>query len=367
MIKPALCLLAFFVCYNFSSAQVSISSANYNTVSINETNLLQAIVSNAGNPILAKATVTCKNSAGEIMVEAQTKNFTLNTGINNVSGISIGFSNIVYGTGGKALYLKNNGLIPAGNYSYCIKLTPITNDETGDIYCEDFEAATDDFLNLVTPYDKEIIETKWPLLTWTHSEPFNTLAQNEYFKIVVCEIKKDQSADQAIFSNPVAYSKNFLTTHSIPYPQDAKELEDGKHYAWQVQKISNNIIINKTDVWEFSIIKKEENEPLKYALLKSTQDGGFFTCLNDALYFRFDEEYVTGDLNYEILNNKGESVKPRIKRDDRLNNDPSLILNSGTNRFELSLTDYKLKEGYYTLVVLNAKKEKFYLRFYVEK
>ncbi|HYG49441.1 MAG TPA: hypothetical protein VD905_00995, partial [Flavobacteriales bacterium] len=296
---------------------------------------------------------------------ATTRNFTLNTGINTVNGASVGFASFIYGTNGKALYLKNNGMLPAGNYTYCVKIIPLGVVEDGDVYCEDFEASTDDFLSLVTPYDKEEIETKLPLLTWTHSEPFNTLAKNEYFKLIVTEIKKDQNAEQAVYANPVVFSKNFVATHSVPYPQDAKELEEGKSYAWQVQKIANNIIVNKTDVWEFKLAKKETTEPLKYALLKKTQDGGFFNCINDALYFRFDEEYVSGDLHYEILNNKNESIKPRIKRDDQSKDE--LILNSGVNRFELSLTDYKLKEGYYTLVVLNAKKEKFYLRFYVAK
>jgi len=350
-------------------AQISISSVNYNTVSLNESTLLNAVVSNSASIVPVKAVVTCKNAAGEMILEATSRNFNLAPGINNINGATIGFNQLVYGNSGKALYLKNNGMMAAGNYSYCLKLIPLNNDESGDIYCEEFEAATDDFLNLITPYDNDTLDTKLPVLTWTHSEPFNTLAKNEYFKLVLTEIKQDQSADQAIFSNPVIYSKTFLNTHSLPYPQDAKELEDGKKYAWQVQKFSNNIMVNKTDVWAFNLKKPKTVLPHKYVLLRKTNDGGFYTATDDKLYFRFDEEYGPGDFIYEILNEQGEKLQPKVKKDDGLQKNASqqVLLNQGVNQFELSLNGYGLKKGYYTLIVLNKKKHKFYLRFYVEK
>ncbi|HYG53327.1 MAG TPA: hypothetical protein VD905_20655 [Flavobacteriales bacterium] len=366
MFKPALTAFLLVLCL-YGSTQVSINSANYNTVSFNETNCLQAIVSNSASSVMAYATVTVKNSGGEIIIEGKTRSFTLNPGINTVSGATVGFSAFTYGNSGKALYLKNNGLLSAGNYSYCLHIIPVGTETDGDVYCEDFEAGTEDFLTLVTPYDKEELDTKLPVLTWSHSEPFNTLAKNEFYKIVVAEIKKDQSAEQAIFSNPAIFSKNFLITHTIPYPMDAAALEDGKHYAWQVQKIANNIIVNKTDVWEFSLKKKQVKPDNKYAVMKQHYDASYYTAVNEHIFFQFDEPYHGSELNFTVYNSKRKEVKADLhnERKNSVGAD-SPLKDHGNNKYELDLSAYNLKSGYYFLEVLDEKNRKSVLKFFVE-
>ncbi|HLP11684.1 MAG TPA: hypothetical protein VK177_07085 [Flavobacteriales bacterium] len=346
-----------------SNGQISFSSANYNTVSLNESNCLQAIVSNSGNAVSAYITVSCKNASGETIIEGRTRNFTLNAGVTTISGITTGFSQFSYGNSGKALYLKTNGILPSGNYTYCLRIFPLSGEFDGDVYCEEFEAATEDFLSLVSPYDKEELETKLPVLTWSHSEPFNALAKNEYFKLVVTEIKENQSPEQAIFSNPVIFSKNFLTTHSIPYPMDAKELEEGKQYAWQVMKIANNIIVNKTDAWEF-LLKKKNNQPdLKYAVMKSHYDASYYTATNERLFFQFEEPYHGTELTYEIFNTKHKTVKADLRNDEKKagNN----LKDQGNNLYQLDLSAYNLTSGYYFLEIIDEKNHKSVLKFYI--
>lgn len=364
MIKTALGTLLLLVCPNLF-AQVSISSVNYNTVSLNESNLLQAVVSNSGAPVTANALVTCKNAAGEIIIEAASRSFTLNAGINSVNGISIGFSRFTYGNSGKALYLKNNGMLAAGNYTYCIKITPVGMMEDGDIYCEEFEANTDDFLNLIIPYDGDTLDTKLPLLTWTHSEPFNVLAPNEYFKLVLTELKPNQNADQAVFANPAIYTKNYLNTHSIPYPPDAQELQDGKGYAWQVQKFANNIMVNKTDAWQFFIPKKRKKPDNKYALMKEHYDASYYTSYNEKIFFQFEETYSGKSLVHHIYNAKRDEIKINVKHDT----DEKVQINikqQGSNLYELDLSPYNLKTGYYFLEIADEKGRKTVLKFYVD-
>lgn len=355
----AVCMLVFLG--DNLSGQISINSVNYNTVSLNESNMLQAVIANSGSPVSAKAIVSVKNASGELIFEANTKSFNLATGINSINGITIGFASILYGNNSKALYLKNNGLFSSGNYSYCLKVVPFGTVETGDIYCEEFETAIDDFLSLVTPYDGDTIETSNPLLTWTHSEPFNTLAKNEFFKIVVVEMKENQSADQAVFSNPVIYSKNFLTTHSIPYPQDAKELVAGKSYAWQVQKIANNIIVNKSESWKFTIYQRVNKPDVKYAVLKSNYDASFYTAYNEKILFRFEEPYNDNQLDYKIFNEKQKQCFPELKTEAS----NSIVKIHGLNTYEIDLSAFGLKPGFYFLEAFDAKKRKLVLKFYV--
>ena len=69
--------------------------------------------------------------------------------------------------------------------------------------------------------------------------------------MVVSEIKKDQSTEEAISVNSPVMVKNYLKEHQVQYPYDAKELKEGKSYAWQVQKIGDGIVLNKSESWKF--------------------------------------------------------------------------------------------------------------------
>lgn len=243
----------------------------------------------------------------------------------------------------------------------------MSNGEDGDILCEDFASAMDDFLNLVVPYDGDTLDTKLPVLTWTHSEPFSALARNEYYKIVVAEIRKDQSAEQAVFSNPAVFSKSFLVTHSVAYPSDAVELKEGKSYAWQVQKFSNNVMVNKTDVWSFVIPVENKKPDIKYVVLKKEYDAAYYVAYNERIFFQFDEPYASEGLSYSIYNSRHKEMKVGVTNEGRAKtaekNDG--IKHQGNNRYELDLAGYGLKTGYYYLEVLDSKNRKSVLKFFI--
>ncbi|MES2593674.1 MAG: hypothetical protein V4608_17455 [Bacteroidota bacterium] len=114
------------------------------------------------------------------------------------------------------------------------------------------------------PNDKEVIPTKSPLFTWSHSEPFSGLAQGESFRMVIAEIKSSQSREEALLVNSPVMVKDYLTSHSLHYPVDAKPLEEEKRYAWQVQKLVNGVVLNKTETREFRVFSPE---PVVYTAL----------------------------------------------------------------------------------------------------
>jgi hypothetical protein len=159
--------------------------------------------------------------------------------------------------------------------------------------------------------------------------------------------------------------KNYLTTHNLQYPYDAKALIYGGRYAWQVQKIANGIVTNKTEAWEFVI----RNSPLqvenKYTPLKKVLDAGYYTASNNKIFFKFNEEYASDKISIKIYDSKRELVKPKAKNEDVKKSDFNYKQN-GYNRYEINLDELNVEKGFYILETKNGRGEVFLLKFYVQ-
>ena len=164
--------------------------------------------------------------------------------------------------------------------------------------------------------------------------------------------------------------KNHLKRHEVQYPVEANMLQAGKRYGWQVQKLSNDVIINKSEAWEFIIEPERIIKQNKYAVMKKTVDGGFYTAENNKLFFRFEEEYNTSkDVKCVIYDSKMQTVKPKVKNDNEQtggNSSSISMKNNGYNSFEINIDELDINTGYHTLEVKNEKGETFLLKFYVQ-
>lgn len=350
-------------------SQISILNTNLNSLNVTPESLCQVNIMNGASSEM-QVTLEAKllNSTGENILTVKTNPFRLIAGMNNGFQLNYTIQSTIYSGSGQAQYIRTTHTLPSGNFKYCVSVVALTG-EGGDDFCEDMVSDITSFLNLVFPYDKDTIDTPFPLLTWMHSEPFNILAQGEYFRMIVVELNSDQGAEAGILSNNPVYYKNYMTTHQQQYPFDAKELEDGRRYGWQVQKISNGTVIDKTESWEFTLRKSNLKPDNKYATLRKKHDGSYYTANNDKIFFRFEESYVSGELKCRILDEKRNEIKPEVTNEksvqaqkERIN-----VKSAGANYYEIDLNDLKLKPGFYELEVTNTKNEKFVLRFQIEK
>jgi hypothetical protein len=240
-----------------------------------------------------------------------------------------------------------------------------------DDFCEELEADFNQYLYLVNPFDGDTIDSRYPILSWMHSEPFSLLNQGEFYRMIVSEIKKGQSADEAITVNNPVMVKSYLKEHQLQYPYDARELKDGTPYAWQVQKLSDGVVINKTEAWAFNTRMPDETRSLKYVALKRELDGSFCTAYDGVAYFKFSEEYKTaGQLTFSLRDIKSQLVKVEISKDGTTGKEknsstgPQLKI-SGDNRYMINLNGAKLSSGFYTLEIKNEKNESFYLKLFL--
>jgi hypothetical protein len=324
--------------------------------------MLEVMIMNSKVDEQIVMTAKLSNSKGEVLLTVTSAPFLLNRGMNNTGQSKITIASAVYGSNDQASQIKNNHSLPSGKYTYCANITAV---DVSDEYCQDLESDYSSFLFLVSPPDKDVIETKQPILVWTHSDPFSLTNQNDYYRIIVTDQFAGQSPEAAINTNIPVYMKNYLSSHQVQYPIDAKELKPGRTYAWQVQRMSNGAIVNKTEAWEFKLKAPDPIKENKYARLKKNLDATTYKAEDNKIFFRFEEGYAGKSIHYKILNEKQQAVTAQdaTASDDRVKID---AVKDGYNTYTLDLNKYKMPAGIYVLEVTNEKKELYKLKFEVE-
>lgn len=356
-------LVAFLSLFRVE-AQVSIVNIQLAPYNITPEAMLAASISNSGDQQAVQMVSKLYNYNGELMLTVNSSVFQLKKGLNMPFDGNRKIGSIQYSEGSQANYIKTTHGLPSGTFKICIDLVQSATMEVADHYCDDIESDFNQFLYLVYPADKDSVESCTPLLLWTHSEPFSLLTQGEYYRMVVTEIKDHQGPDEAITINAPVMGKNYLTTHNFQYPYDAKELKAGKHYAWQVQKISNGVVTNKTEAWEFTITGKKASHENKYAALKKTLDAGYYLAENNKVFFKFEEDYSSNVISCKIYDEKRNMIEPKALNEKK-NATPN-FKQVGDNRYEIDLDRLNVKEGFHTLEVKSEKGELFLLKFYVQ-
>lgn len=371
--KLLLAILLFCLSAQLSlKAQVSIINISVQPFNIVPEALLNVGIMNGEAEQQVQLLTQVINSSGSIILTVKSQPFTLTKGLNpglsdNKKVATSDFSGTQQGN-----YIKSTHNLPSGRYKICSTLLLANGADKLDDFCDELEAEFNQYLYLVNPIDGDTIETKNPILSWTHSEPFTILNQGEFYRMVVSEMKKDQSAEEAIIVNSPAMVKNYLKEHQLSYPYDARELKEGTKYSWQVQKMSDGVIINKTEAWIFNTRSIPIKTSLKYVSVKPQLDGSFYTAYNGEVFFKFSEEYKTeGNLKFTLTDSKSKPIAIEINADkEKAKNgisepNTTKLKLTGDNRYELDLDSKKLNSGFYTLTVKNEKSESFYLKIFL--
>ncbi|MBA3680480.1 MAG: hypothetical protein H0W73_04850 [Bacteroidetes bacterium] len=354
----ATCLLFFN-----SSAQTKIVSSSFSSYNVSAESMCGINISNNAGEISVTIESKITNVQGTELIKVTSNPITLKNGVFNSLQLGLKVANINYQNTSVAEFVRIYHQLPSGKYNYCVSIN--INDGVGDELCDDIESESSSFLTLINPIDKDTLEIYNPVLIWNHSETFNILQQGEFYRMIVTEIKKDQNAESAINVNNALFQQNFLSKHDVLYPFDAPKLQTGGRYAWQVQKVANGVITNKTEAWEFVFKSKTDVVPMVVEITPKLNVSPYIV-VDDKICFLFKEEYSSTDqkLNAVILNAKGEEVK--IKRESGKNVANSNIKQTGSNRYEVNLFGLGLKEGNYLLKIFNEKDQAFLLKFIIQ-
>lgn len=354
-------ILLLILLSSSSRAQISVVNIQLMPYNITPEALLAVSINNAGNAQQIHVISRLYNFNNELLVTVKSAPFGIKQGLNSPYDGSRKVASSEYFNNNQSEYIKTTHGLPSGAFKVCASVIYTNSSEIADEFCDEIESSFNQYLYLVYPADKEIIETTTPLLSWTHSEPFSVLTQGEYYRMIVTEIKEKQSPEEAIAVNVPLMMKNYLTTHSLQYPIEAKVLVPGNHYAWQVQKLSNGIITNKTEAWEFSIATPATFAK-SYIGLRKVLDASFYQIDDNILRFKFTEEY-SGKFSCTIHDAKGKPVSAKAKKEDQKTS--PLYQQFGYNQFEINLNEYEINSGFHTLEVKTDKNEVFLLKFFV--
>lgn len=367
-LKNIFSLLAFLLLLLPSGSraqqQITITGLQVAPYNISPEALMSATIVNNGAETQVMLAAQLYNLNNEMLLSVKSGSFTLSQGLNAPATRAVTMTE--YGSGGQADYIRSTHALPGGSFKVCVSVISLRTGEPTDEFCDELESDFNQYLYLVNPLDKDTVETTTPLLLWNHSEPFSALAPGEYYRMIVTEIKDQQSAEEAISVNSPLMVKNYLTTHSLQYPYDAQELSGGMRCAWVVQKISNGIVTNTTEAWQFVIRKAPDEQNIKYVALAQELNATYYTAVNGRIYFRFVEEYYgNGSITATIVSEKGKTIPVLVLKDTDSKAPVTAIKVTGDNRFVLDLGQQNIKPGFYRLEVRNEKKELFYLKFYL--
>ena len=218
-------------------------------------------------------------------------------------------------------------------------------------------------ISLITPSDKDSIETKHPLLSWFYLDGLKPGDRGSYYRILITDLKEEQSAEAGIVVNRPIVKMDRLKSTQLFYPYDAPELEEGHRYGWQIQKIQNNIMIDKSEAWEF-IIPLPEIPRACYHRMNVKPNGKLCDAVDGKLLFYFKESYGGKNLNFYLYNAQGDLIdedvtcNPQSREEDQKVN----VKRTGSNYYEIDL-GLTAPLGIYQLIVKDAKGQKYHLRF----
>jgi hypothetical protein len=361
------------LCLISMKAQISVVSINLQSFNVVPEALLNVGIMNGEGEQNVQLITQVFNSTNTLLLQVKSQPFLLLKGLNAGLSGERKVASTEYSNNQQANYLKSTHSLPSGRYKVCSSLMSVNGADKLYDFCDEFEADFNQYLYLVNPPDNDTVDSKNPVLIWAHSEPFSILSQGEFYRMIVTPVNKDQTSEEAINVNSPVMIKNYLKEHQLTYPYDAKELQEGQKYAWQVQKIGDGVVINKTEAWTFNLRISMTAKSLKYVALKTENNGDYYTAYNGEVFFKFNEDYKTGgNLKFKLFNHKSENIQIEIDHDadqdrskDKTSRQPAQLKYPGDNRFELDLDAGKLKSGFYTLEVQNEKKEKYYLKIFL--
>lgn len=351
-------------------SQVSIIGLAVQPFNITPEALLNVNIMNAGNEAQAHIVSQLYSSNNVVLLTVRSQPFKLVRGLNSVVTGNYRIASAEFASVAQSSYLRSTHTLPSGRYRLCS--TVFINDASrADEFCDDIESDMNQILYLINPFDGDTIDSKYPILSWTHNEPFTILSQGELFRLVVAEIRDGQTAEAAVTANNPVVVKYPLEEHQIQYPYDAPDLKVGKQYGWQVQKISAGVVVAKSEAWKFIIRPSEESLSTKYVSLKDHIDGSFYTATEGMVFFKFFEEYKgNGSMTYRLKDDKLQDVKINIEGDsgsgiEGETGSAGVLKKLGNNLFSLSLNNKSVRSGFYTLEVQNEKRETFYLKIFL--
>ncbi|MGZ3759800.1 MAG: DUF928 domain-containing protein [Mucilaginibacter sp.] len=284
-----------------------------------------------------------ERKAGTVCI-VRTPAFTLAPGASTIPLSAVRAASTQFSSTKLGQLLAINRTFPEGDYDYCYSLSFVHSDNMPEEQCFSYTLTPFAELNLIDPYDQDKLCYKRPLLTWS---PLIPAVSGSFYQVVISEIKPGQNATEALNYNIPVINQSNIMAPVLPYPGVAPDLVPKKKYAWQVTAYKDNTVLNRSEIWTFTIdcqdtVKKIVDDG--YRDIEDLLNGNYYVA-QGMLKFAVINPYQSQDLRYEI-----QSIEHPDKTIKGL---PRLKLNTGSNMIRIDFANRNaLTDGsYYILKV----------------
>ena len=298
----------------------------------NVNGLFNCRIINASAKRMATLTIAVSEHKNGQVLFVKSTAFAVNPGSNIIPAAAIRSAAVEFTPNPIGVIVRHDHNFPVGDYEYCFTLNYTDSGNNAiDEQCFQLHLVPFAELNLVEPFNKDTICDKRPLLTW---QPLLPGIPGAGYQLVLSEVKKDQGAVEALNYNLPIINQSHISATVLPYPAIAKELEQGKTYAWQVTAYKDQTILNRSEIWTFKVNcrdpkKKPEIIPDDgYRDIEDLVKGNFYVAVA-YLKFALTNPYQQKPLTYEI-----SSLSSPAKKIKGL---PKITLTRGKNKVMIDL------------------------------
>lgn len=342
--------------------QVSFATVQVDGHLVSPRTLFRAAVTNLGGATRAVIDGEIKVQGAGPVVSFRTAPFLVPAGTSMIGAADVEMAGFSYGVNDAARVARQYQRLPAGHYTWCLRLLS-TAGEQQDEYCDALEEDAYLYLDLVQPWDQDTIEEVRPALQWmlSGSDP---LAATADVRIVLVPAEGKKAA-QAIATERPLFIVPHVRERVLAFPFGVPDLERGKCYAWQAERLEGTQVADRSEPWRFCVRPVRLPEGNKYVLLGKQVPGSVYEAVDRKIHFRYDEPYTSTQLDCSIYDKDRRRVDPKVKDDQATSGAAVGARSVGVNLYELDLQPYALSAGHYQLVVRNEKGMRFELDFHV--
>ena len=218
---------------------------------------------------------------------------------------------------------------------------------------------------LSLPNDRDSIEETEPTFVWQANTAAIVNDPRLDQQIVVVEMLEDQTPAEALVLNPPIFIRRNLKTGSIPYSANDHKLEKGKSYAWQVSYLFNDIAVQQSEAWMFTIA--DPVPPARhFVALRRQNDGSVYTIGSEELNVSSTEK---GELQLNAIIRTPDGKRHKVQLVELIAGKPVeqkvSVSSTETRYFTVDLSDLDLKKGVSTFE-WNGGKQSYTVNFQID-
>ncbi len=188
--------------------------------------------------VFLRATVV-NGGENKLIFEGETTVFQVMPGLVVVGPDQVESLHVLHSDPAYERLLFQTGSVPAGTYIICVD---VLEAETGELLtraCVLHEVLHPSPPQLLMPANEARLFEEFPSFSWLPPMPVPVELDLRY-RLKVVEVLDGQNPYEAMESNPAWYLEEEVFSPLMVYPMDARELESGTVYAWQVQAMGGN-------------------------------------------------------------------------------------------------------------------------------